>query len=107
VRTHRRIIEWTIAVAILALLSFVPWLRDRWRVIWWTYLTGALVVALVRGKPEGVRFVTLSFLLALIAMALAVLAFVVNIWLGLAFIVIVPAAALIVTYRRDQRAALR
>jgi hypothetical protein len=42
---------------------------------------------------------------SLLAIALSVLALWINIWLGLAFIVIVPTTALVIADRRDRRAA--
>jgi hypothetical protein len=106
VRTRRRAIEWTIAVGLLGLFIFVPVLRDHRRAITTAYLAVLATVGVVRGRPEGIRFLVLSTLVPLLAIALAGLALWVNIWLGLAFIVIVPTTALLVADRRDRRTAM-
>jgi hypothetical protein len=104
VTPQRRAVEWTIAGVLLALSIFVPWLHDHWTTITVVFLGAITVVAFVRGKPEGIRFVVLSILIALLAVPLLILAFLVNVWLGLAVVILVPTSALVVTYRRDQRA---
>jgi hypothetical protein len=58
--TRRPAVEWTVGLALVALAFFVPVFQDIWRAM---VLPGLLVlaaVALVRGKPEGVRFAILS-----------------------------------------------
>jgi hypothetical protein len=105
VRTRRRAVEWTIAVGLLGLFIFVPGLRAHRRAIGTAYLAVLATVGLVRGKPEGIRLLALSILVSLLAIALSVLALWINIWLGLAFIVIVPTTALVIADRRDRRAA--
>ncbi len=104
--TQRRAVEWTLAIGVLVLFILVPLLRDHRSVITLSYLAVLTTVGLIRGKPEGIRFLVLSILGALLAIALSVLALWVNIWLGLAFIVTVPTTALVIAYRRDERAAM-
>jgi hypothetical protein len=106
VLTPRRAVEWTIAVGVLALFIFVPLLRDHRTAVLMSYLAVLTAVGLIRGKPEGIRFVTVSILVAVLATALCVLALWLNIWLGLTFIVIVPTTALVIAYRRDRRVAM-
>jgi hypothetical protein len=106
VRT-RRAVEWTLAVGLLGLFIFVAGLRDHRTAIGTAYLVVLATVGLVRGKPEGIRLLALSVLVSVLGIALAVLAIWINIWLGLAFIVIVPTTALLIADRRDRRAATR
>ena len=106
--TQRRVVGWTIAVGLVALLLFVPSLRDHRALlstIGVVYLAVMTAVGFIRGKPEGIRFFVLSVLVALLAVPLLFVAFWVNVWLGLAFVVLVPTMALAVAYRRDRRAA--
>ena len=103
----RRAVEWTLAVGLLGLITFVPGLRDHRRAIGTAYLVVLASVGLVRGKPEAIRLLGVSVLVAVLGIALAVLALWINIWLGLAFIVIVPTTALLIADRRDRRAATR
>ncbi len=104
--TQRRAVEWTIAVGVLALFIFVPLLRDHRTVILMSYLAVLTTVGIVRGKPEGIRFLVLSILVSVLAISLSVLALWVNIWLGLAFIIIVPTTALLIASRRNRRVAM-
>ena len=103
--TKRRAVEWTLTIGVVVAFILVPWLRDHRSVILLPYFAVVTTVGLIRAKPEGIRFLVGSIVVALLAIALAVLALWVNIWLGLVFIVTVPTAALVVAYRRDQRAA--
>jgi len=104
VLTWRRAVGFTLAVGVFALFTFMPWLRDHRSVIFMVYLAVLATVGLIRGKPEGTRRLFVSLLVPLVAIVLAALALWVNAWLGLAFIVIVPTLALVIAYRRDQRA---
>jgi hypothetical protein len=106
VLTQRRAVEWTLAIGVLLLFILVPLLRDHRSVILMSYFGVLTTVALIRGKPQGIRFLVLSILVSLLAIVLSGLALWVNIWLGLAFIVAVPTTALVIAYRRDQRAAM-
>ena len=106
VPTRRRALDWTLAAAFLALLIFVPWLRDHGTIVGQVFLAVLVVAAFVRGKPKGIRFAILSILAALLVLPFIFLAFWVNVWLGVAFVVLVPTSALVVAYRRDQRAVM-
>jgi hypothetical protein len=105
VLTWRRAVDVTLAIGILALFVFVPFVRDHRSAIALSYFAVATTVGLIRGKPEGLRFLVVSILVPPMAIALFALALWVNMWLGLACIATVPTTALVVAYRRDQRAA--
>jgi hypothetical protein len=62
--TQRRTVEWTVAVAVLALLIFVPLLREHRTAILMSYFAVLITVGLIRGKPEGIRFFFLSVAIA-------------------------------------------
>ncbi len=102
--TWRRAVGFTLAVGVFALFTFTPWLHDHRSVIFMVYLAVLATVGIIRRKPEGTTLLVVSLLVPLVAVVLAALALWANVWLGLAFIVIVPTLALVIAYRRDQRA---
>jgi hypothetical protein len=74
VDTRRRTLEWSIGIVLLLLFLAVPFLRQNRSVITTLALVALVTFAIVRGKPEGIRFLLLSVAAAFAGVLLFVLA---------------------------------